>query len=233
VSREPLVEMTGVVRSTAEPVPLRIARLRVAPGERLVISGLDAGAAEAFVNLITGAALPEEGTVRVAGHDTRAIATDTEWLASLDRLGIVTARAVLIDQLPIGANVALPLSLAIDPMPEPIGRRVHALADEAGLAPNRLVEPGGSLSPEERVRVHLARALALDPMLLLLEHPTAGLAPAAARALGQTLRRLSKPRNLAWIALSNDTAFAAASGGTRRRLTLGVLRRSWSLPTWN
>ena len=49
------------------------------------------------MHLVTGAAVPDEGAVVVAGRDTRDIATDTEWLASLDRFGIVTDRAVLLD----------------------------------------------------------------------------------------------------------------------------------------
>ena len=57
----------------------------------MTLSGLDAHAAEMFMHLITGASVPDEGAVVVAGHDTRTIATDTEWLASLDRFGIVTA----------------------------------------------------------------------------------------------------------------------------------------------
>jgi putative ABC transport system ATP-binding protein len=219
--------MTGVVRQVGEPPPLRIASLQIGAHDRVVLSGFGVAAAEAFVNLITGAALPDEGEVRVAGRSTRGIATDTEWLASLDRLGIVTSRAVLIDQLPIEANLALPLSLAIDPMPDAVRQQVARLAADAGLAADRLSAPASSLSAEERVRVHLSRALALNPALLLLEHPTTGLAPEAARDLGVTLRQLSATRELAWIALSDDTAFARASSGTRLRLVpaTGAVRR--------
>src|SRR6185295_19548033 len=96
--------------------PLRIATLTVRRGDHLAIQGLDARAAEAFSLLVTGAMLPDEGDIRVAGRSTRDIGTDTEWLASLDRFGMVTDRAVLIDGLSLAANLALPLTLAIDPM---------------------------------------------------------------------------------------------------------------------
>ena len=86
-----------------------------------------------FVHLVTGAALPDEGHVRVAGRDTREIATDTEWLKSLDRFGIVTHRAVLLDGLSVAANLALPLTVSIDPMPDDVRMRVERLANDIGF----------------------------------------------------------------------------------------------------
>src|SRR5438094_944769 len=92
----PQIAFAGVTKNYAGLRPLRIADLTVRPGEQLVLSGFDASAAEVFINLVTGASVPDEGEVRVAGQDTRAITTDTQWLASLDRFGIVTERAVLL-----------------------------------------------------------------------------------------------------------------------------------------
>ena len=215
----PLVELIGVRKDYAGAHPLRVRHLSLRRGDRILLMGLDAGAAEVFVHLITGAALADEGDVRIAGKDTRAIATDTEWLASLDRFGIVTDRAVLIDKLPIAANLALPLTVAIDPMAPETRSQVDRLAAEAGLAANRLDQPASTLSTDERVRVHLARALALNPALLILERPTVGINDREhARALGDTLRALSATRELGWIALTDDDAFARASAGTRLKL---------------
>ena len=217
----PLIEMAGVSRSHAAPAPLRIQHLAVSAGDRLVIGGLDEGAAEMFVLLVTGAALPEEGFVRVDGRDTREIATDAAWLASLDRFGLVTQRAVLIEKLPIASNLALPLTLSIDPMADEMQARVGRLAREAGLAASRLAAAAATLSPDERLRVHLARALAPDPALLLLEHPTSALTSDDARAaFGETLRAVAERRGIGWVALSDDPLFAARSGGARRRLDM-------------
>src|SRR5262245_32824105 len=209
----PLLEIAGLVKQHQGLRPLRMARLQVSPGDRIALGGLDAAAAEAFVLLVTGAAVPDEGEILVAGRNTREIATDTEWLLSLDRFGIVTARAVLIDALPIAANMALPITLSIDPVPDTVQRRIGALAAEVDLSADRLSAPASTLTAEERVRVHLARALASDPAVLLLEHPTVGLAPAAAEALGATLNSLSTARGIAWIAMTEDEGFAKASGG--------------------
>src|SRR5262245_11030940 len=104
-----LIEIAGVTKKYHGLRPLRLARLTSRQNDRLVLSGFDAAAAEVFVHLITGAAVPDEGTVRVGGRDTREISTDTEWLASLDRFGIVTDRSVLLEGLSAAANLALPL----------------------------------------------------------------------------------------------------------------------------
>jgi ABC-type lipoprotein export system ATPase subunit len=228
----PLIEIVGVTRSYAGAAPLRLRHVAVGTGDRRVIAGLDRGAAEMFVLLVTGAALPEEGVVRVDGRDTREIVTDSAWLASLDRFGLVTERAVLIEQLPVASNLALPLTLSIDPLAGDVRARVERLADEVGLPRARLSAAASSLSADERLRVHLARALAPDPALLLLEHPTASLDSGPARAaFGGTLRDVADQRSLAWVALSNDGVFAARSGGTRQRLeaSTGELR---SEPLW-
>jgi predicted ABC-type transport system involved in lysophospholipase L1 biosynthesis ATPase subunit len=225
----PLIDLTGVVKSGPGLGPLRIEKLVIERGDRIALEGLDATAAEVFLNLVTGAALADEGTVSVAGADTRSIATDTEWLHSLDRFGIVTDRAVLVGSLPVGSNIALPITLSIDPLADEVRDQVQQLAADVGLPPTRLNEPAGSLDAPSRARVHLARALATGPEVLLLEHPTAPFAGSpAARELGGTLARLGDARGLGWVALTNDDAFARACGGVRLALDgpTGHVRRS-------
>ena len=216
----PLIEVANVSKQYVALRPLRVAQFVVRPGEQFVLSGFDAIAAEMLIHLITGAALPDEGTIRIAGRDTRDIATDTEWLTSLDRFGLVSERAVLIDQLPIAANMALPLTLTIDPMSPETRAKVDELAEEVGLAHERLPQPAGTLTATERTRVHMARAIAPGPQVLLLEHPTAKIDAAADRAsIGATVARLAQSRGLAWVAMSEDQEFVRASGGIELRLT--------------
>jgi ABC-type transporter Mla maintaining outer membrane lipid asymmetry ATPase subunit MlaF len=225
----PLIALTGVVKSGPGLAPLRIEKLVVHRGDRIVLEGLDAIAAEVVLNLITGAALADEGTVTVAGADTRSIATDTEWLKSLDRFGIVTDRAVLIGALSVAANLALPITLSIDPLSDDVRVEVERFAADAGLPASRLGEAAGSLDAASRARVHLARAIATKPEVLLLEHPTSQFAgSAAARDLGLTLARLADARQLGWVALTNDDTFARASGGVRLAVegASGRVRRS-------
>ena len=133
MTEAPLIEITGVVKAYQSLRPLRIRDLRVNRSHRLVLTGFDAAAAEMFAYLVTGAALPDEGHVRVAGRDTREIATDTEWLTSLDRFGMVTHRAVLLEGMSVAANLALPFTLSIDPMAADVRARVATGSRRRGV----------------------------------------------------------------------------------------------------
>ncbi len=219
--RHALIDITGLRKHFGGLRPLRVNALQVHEGERVTLHGLDADAAEMLVLVVTGASLPDEGLVRIAGRDTREIATDTEWLVSLDLFGMVTSRAVLLDSLSLESNLALPLTLSIDPVAPEIRAQVRALAEEVGLDHAVMDQPVAALGDAERMRVHLARALALSPRLLLLEHPTARVAPADATAFGQRLATIAAQRGLAWLAVTEDGAFATAAGGERRRLAPG------------
>jgi phospholipid/cholesterol/gamma-HCH transport system ATP-binding protein len=232
----PLIRIAALTKAYQALRPLRIAELAIGREDRLVLAGFDEGAAAMFVYLVTGAALPDEGQVQVAGRDTRDIATDTEWLTSLDRFGIVTHRAVLLEGLSVAANLALPLTLSVDPMDEDVRARVTLEASDAGLRADRLDGPVGALSAEERLRLHLARAAIARPEFVMLEHPTQSLDQAGqSAAFGEALAALSTQRGFGWIAVSEDEAFARASGGTQLRLDprTGKIRASgrrwWSL----
>src|SRR5579872_444766 len=166
-----VLELVNVRKQYQSLRPLRVNALRIAPGERVALSGLDAGAAEILVNLVTGASLPDEGEVRIFGEATASIADGDEWLASLDRFGIVSPRAVLLDAATVLQNLVMPLTLAIDEIPHDAEQKARALARDAGLADEWLDRPVAGLPAVVKARVHLVRAVALDPALLLLEHP--------------------------------------------------------------
>jgi simple sugar transport system ATP-binding protein len=204
----PALEMAGVVKEYGALRPLRIAALGVEPGDRVALSGLDRRAAETFVNLVNGALVPEAGTVRVFGRSTAEITDGEAWLASLDAFGVVTERAVLLEGSTLAMNLALPLSLEIDPMPPAVRQQVEALAAEADLPAERLDRPVGDAPPLLRLRAHFAKAIALGPKVLLLEHPTASLEPGDAREFAETVRRVAERRRLALVALTEDGVFA-------------------------
>jgi predicted ABC-type transport system involved in lysophospholipase L1 biosynthesis ATPase subunit len=227
----PLIEIRDLEKASPGLPTIRVRHLVVGPGDRFTVHGLDAGAAEALVHLITGAALPDRGEIRLVGRRTHDVGSDMDWLASLDRFGIVTERAVLLDGLSIAANLALPITLDLDPIPDEVQARIQALASLVGLgggADRPIERRAVNLTPLERMQMHLARALAVEPHALLLEHPTASLDPAAARLFGATLRHAADLRGLAWIAFANDEAFADAAGGQRGTIdfTTGAWRGS-------
>jgi ABC-type transporter Mla maintaining outer membrane lipid asymmetry ATPase subunit MlaF len=210
--------MSAVRKAYGGLRPLRIQALSVAPGERVAIAGLDAAAAEIMVNLVTGASVPDEGEVRVFGRRTVDVTDGEEWLASLDRFGIVSDRAVLLEGATLAQNLALPFTLEIDPMSEATRKKVAGLAEECDIAPEWLDQPAVSVPPGIRVRAHLLRAIALGPELLLMEHPTATLAAGEGRAFGEVVHRVSAARALTTVMMSADPEFAEAAQG--RMLTL-------------
>jgi ABC-type methionine transport system ATPase subunit len=204
----PALELTGVVKDYRGLRPLRIAELVVEPGDRVAIAGLDRAAAEVFVDLVNGALLPDAGVVRVLGRSTADITEGDDWLAWLDAFGILTQRAVLLESSTLAQNLALPLSLEIDPMPADLRAKVDALAREVDLPVDRLDRPIGDLPPEVRLRTHLAKALALDPKVVLLEHPTLALDGQDTRPFAETVKRVAEARRLTIVAVTEDGAFA-------------------------
>jgi putative ABC transport system ATP-binding protein len=203
------------------------------PGERVSISGVDAPVAELLVSLITGAAVPDQGDIWTFGRRTADIADADEWLTWLDRFGIVSERGVLLESATLLQNLALPFTLEIDPVPGDVQQRVEALARECGLPSASLRTPAAELNPEVRLRAHVARALALAPRLLLLEHPTARLpGDAQTSALAADIARLCHARQLAALAMTNDEPFARAVATRNLRLDaatgeLEPLKKRW------
>lgn len=226
-----VLRLNGVRKQYHGLRPLRVQSLTVGAGERVALSGFDAGAAEVLVNLVTGASVPDEGTVVVCGRATHAIADGDEWLAWLDRFGIVSPRAVLLDAATLGQNLAMPLTLQIEPVPPEIQTQVEALADLVGLDRGLLARPVAGLDPPVLARAHLARAIALGPSLLIMEHPTIAFTPGQSKPFGETVARVSAARQLATLAISEDAQFASAL--TDRRLALNAatgelkVRRRW------
>lgn len=208
-----VLEVTGVSKDYHGLRPLRIHALTVAAGEQVALLGLDRVSAEVFVNLITGASLPDAGAIRVFGRPTSDISDSDEWLAMVDRFGIVSPRAVLLDQLSVIQNLAMPFTLDIEPPTDAIRGRAEALAREVGLAPSTWEAPVAELDAASLARVRFGRALALDPGVLLLEHVSAGLTGEAAASLGRDLREVASRRGAAIVAATMDEAFARATAG--------------------
>jgi ABC-type lipoprotein export system ATPase subunit len=212
------LEFTGVVKDYRGLRPLRVSNLAVAAGERVALAGLDVPAAEVFVSLATGSGLPDQGDVRVMGEPTSAITDGDAWLSSLDRFGIVSHRAVLVDAVTVAQNIAMSYSLSIEPVPDDIRAKVDALARAVGLSAADLEKSSAMVSAAARVRAHLARALAHDPLVLLLEHPTVGVERGDARALGESLAAATRERAIAVLALTDDDEFAKGMDGRRLKL---------------
>jgi ABC-type transporter Mla maintaining outer membrane lipid asymmetry ATPase subunit MlaF len=208
--RELVLELRHVRKDYGGLRPLRIQQFALGQGESVALVGFDRITAEVFVNLVTGVTTPDAGEVRAFGQLTGDIADGDAWLASLDRFGLLSERAVLLDQLTVGQNLAIPFSLELDPIPDPVRHHIVRLAAEVGLQDSDLPRPMGSLAPPGRLRVRLARAIALQPRLLLSEHPNASIGPDDVAAFAADLSGVLEGRHLASVTLTADRTFAAA-----------------------
>jgi ABC-type lipoprotein export system ATPase subunit len=121
---------------------------------------------------------------------------------------------VLLDAFTVRQNLALPFTLDVDAIPDEVRARTDQLAAAARLGPDLLDQPTGGLAPGVRMRIHLARAIATGPDVLLLEHPTAAIPREDVPEFGQALADVVAARGFTMVAITEDVAFAERVGTT-------------------
>ena len=207
---EVVVRLRDVTKRYHGLRPLRVRRVDLRRGETLAFLGFDQTAAEVLVDLITGATVPDEGEVTVLGRTTTSITDGHMWLDMLDQCGVISERAVLVEQFTAEQNLAIALSLDVEDMPDGVRSEVRRLAQEAGVTEAELAQPVSVLSSTARLRIRLGRALALGPQILLAEHPSASLTPNETPAFAADLSDIVAKRRLAALVLTADSTFARA-----------------------
>jgi ABC-type transporter Mla maintaining outer membrane lipid asymmetry ATPase subunit MlaF len=205
-----ILRMSDVVKDYRGLRPLRVQRLSLVSGDQIAVVGMDAPAAEMLTTLVTGAALPDQGSVHVLGMSTTGIGNADQWLQLVDRIGLVTDRAALLELFTVVQNLAMSFTLSIEPPPDAVRARVTALAADAGLPEALWDTRVADLDPVDKTRVRLGRALALEPTLLLLEHPTAQVARSDVRPLARDIKATTARRRLTTLVLTGDEDFVEA-----------------------
>jgi ABC-type transporter Mla maintaining outer membrane lipid asymmetry ATPase subunit MlaF len=231
----PLIEVRDVVKAHGGLRPFRLRSLVVDPAQVVAIEGPDRDAAAVLTDLLTGAALPDSGSVVVDGRSTAGLSGQDDWLAFLDRFGIVNERVALLDALTVAANLGVPHTLDLDPLAPEIRRAVEACADEVGLARDLLDSRLGDEPPLPRLLVRIGRAVAHDPAVLIVEHPTLGLsAPREITHAAEALGRVSQRRRLATLVITADRRFIRILGATHLawRPATGDLAAAGRWPRW-
>jgi ABC-type transporter Mla maintaining outer membrane lipid asymmetry ATPase subunit MlaF len=206
----PVIDIQAVSKGYGGLRPLRIRDLKVDAGELVTIAGPDQQAAAVLTDLLTGTTLPDAGEVFVAGRSTADLSGHDDWLVFLDHFGIVNERVALLDGLSVAENLALPHTLDIDPMPAVVRSAVERMASEVGLIAPAVDEPLSTTSAVTRFRVRMGRALAHDPVILLVEHPSIGLAAEDLTAVADVLSRVGRVREIATIVISSDARLSNA-----------------------
>lgn len=214
----PLLDVAGLTKDYQGLRPLRIAQLTLNPGDVVVLGGIDAVAAQTLVHLITGATLPDAGDVTLFGQNTRAIKDADAWLKSIDGVGMVTSRGILIEMFSVLQNIAMSYTLDVDPIDPRVVPQAGDVARSVGIDESMFDAPAGKVPLDVQMRVHLARSLALGPKLLIAEHASASLPRETVASFGADLARAARSRGLALLAITADDTLAKSLGGQRLEL---------------
>jgi phospholipid/cholesterol/gamma-HCH transport system ATP-binding protein len=200
---ENLIEVRGLLSQFGERVIHQDLDLTLERGEVLGVVGGSGTGKTVLLNSIIGLKEPEGGTVSILGYD-RATMTEADEADVQRRTGILFQQGALFSSLSVIDNVASPLvehtGLSADVIRELAEMKIAMV----GLKPEAHHLKPAELSGGMRKRVGLARALALDPELLFLDEPTAGLDPIGAAAFDTLIRQLSDDLGLTVFMITHD-----------------------------
>ncbi len=202
-SREAVIEVRGLVNQFGSQVVHDGLDLDVYRGEVLGIVGGSGTGKSVLLRSIVGLIRPKAGTIKVFGVDVMS-ASEDERREIEKRWGVLFQDGALFSSLTVLQNVTTPMREHLDLSPA-MQRALGALKiSMVGLPPNACDKFPSELSGGMRKRAGLARALALDPEIVFLDEPTAGLDPIGASAFDQLIRELQASLGLTVFLVTHD-----------------------------
>jgi phospholipid/cholesterol/gamma-HCH transport system ATP-binding protein len=217
--------------------PVAIARLRKSFGQQKVLNGIDltvtggeilavlgrSGTGKSvLLKLLIGLQKPDDGSILILGQEITHLEMDP--LNEIrKKMGFLFQDAALYDSLTIEENVAFPLSRHTELAGTELRDRVKELLSSVGLDRD-LDKMPSEISGGMRKRVGLARAIALNPEILLLDEPTAGLDPISATEIGALISKLRTDRKMTSIVVTHDIHSAGTIADRLVMLDQGNIR---------
>ena len=204
----PVIRVGALRKSFGAQVVLDGIDLEVRRGEMLTILGRSGTGKSVLLKLIIGLQQPDAGFIEIGGQEIAALPLDR--LNEIrKKLGFLFQQAALYDSLTVEENVAFPLRRHTA-LPDGERRaRARELLSHVGMERD-LEKLPANISGGMKKRVGLARALALDPEVVLLDEPTAGLDPITAAEIIQLIQELRKAHEMSAVVVTHDLRSAEA-----------------------
>jgi phospholipid/cholesterol/gamma-HCH transport system ATP-binding protein len=200
---EPIIRVRGLVNRFGTETVHDGLDLDVRQGEVLGVVGGSGSGKSVLLRTIVGLNRPVEGKVEVFGHDLLAM-SDREMRGLERRWGVLFQDGALFSSLTVAQNIEVPIKEHFD---IPLNLMDQLSAVKVGMV--GLPEDAGEKYPSQlsggmRKRAGLARALALDPEIVFLDEPTAGLDPIAASAFDELIRDMKASLGLTVFMVTHD-----------------------------
>ncbi|HLY61708.1 MAG TPA: ATP-binding cassette domain-containing protein [Terriglobia bacterium] len=199
---KPAIDVRNLRKSFAEQMVLNGVDLQVAGGETLAILGRSGMGKSVFLKLLIGLQKPDSGSIRIGDQEITSLDLD-QLNVIRKKIGFLFQQAALYDSMSIEENVAFPLKRHGKLSPAELKDRVSDLLSRVDMA-HHLAKMPSEISGGMQKRVGLARALALDPDILLLDEPTAELDPITAGEIEDLILKLREQRSMTSVVVTHD-----------------------------